>query len=103
MRLSVSPLPREGGARIKEAAQGLGLGVFLGKMEDRGAKQLELWEEVVGGGKGIFFFFKIFFFFLVVLNDLRYLPPPGIEPMLSALEVWNPNHWTARKVPKKRF
>ena len=83
----LSPHSQEkGGARIKEAVQGLGLGVFLGKMENRGAKQLELWEEVVGGGKGIFFFF------LVVLYDLRYLPLPGIEPMFSAVEAWNPNH-----------
>ena len=22
---------------------------------------------------------------------------PGIEPMLPAVEVWSPNHWTARK------
>ena len=83
----LSPHSQEkGGARIKEAVQGLGLGVFLGKMGNRGAKQLELWEEVVGGGKGIFFFF------LVVLYDLRYLPLPGIEPMFSAVEAWNPNH-----------
>ena len=75
----LSPHSQEkGGARIKEAVQGLGLGVFLGKMENRGAKQ--------------FFLDFFFFFFLVVLYDLRYLPLPGIEPMFSAIEAWNPNH-----------
>ena len=61
----LSPHSQEkGGARIKEAVQALGLGVFLGKMENRGAKQLELWEEVVGEEKGFFFFRFFFFFFL---------------------------------------
>ena len=44
----------------------------------------------LGEEKG--FFFRFFFFFLVVLYDLRYLPLPGIEPMFSAVEAWNPNH-----------
>ena len=26
--------------------------------------------------------------------------PPGIEPVLPAVEAWSPNHWTAREVPR---
>ena len=28
-------------------------------------------------------------------------PQPGIEPRPSAVKVWSPNHWTARKFPSK--
>ena len=28
------------------------------------------------------------------------VPQPGIEPVPPEVEVWNPNHWTIRKVPK---
>ena len=27
------------------------------------------------------------------------VPVPGIEHRSSAVRVWNPNHWAARKVP----
>ena len=52
--------------------------------------------------------FKIFIFTLLLL--LLFLPscPPcrilvsqsGIEPMLPAMEMRNPNHWTTREVPQ---
>ena len=56
------PTPKGRGRQDKGGRSGAGPGSFPGEMEDRGAKQLELWEEVVGGGKGIFFFFLDFFF-----------------------------------------
>ena len=32
-------------------------------------------------------------------NEGISLPRSGIESMLSAVEVWSPNHWTSREVP----
>ena len=31
------------------------------------------------------------------------IPPPGIEAVSPALEVWSPHHWTSRQVPKHPF
>ena len=28
------------------------------------------------------------------------VPQLGIEPVLSSVEVWSSNHWTAREFPK---
>ena len=28
------------------------------------------------------------------------VPQPGIKPVVPALEVWSPNNWTTRKIPK---
>ena len=28
------------------------------------------------------------------------VPQPGIEPVPPAVQVWNPNHWTPREVPR---
>ena len=98
------PTPKGRGRQDKGGRSGAGPGSFPGENGGQRCKAVgALGRSVWGRKRDFFFFFKIFFFFLVVLNDLRYLPPPGIEPMLSALEVWNPNHWTTRKVPKKRF
>ena len=42
-----------------------------------------------------------FFLFLAVPCGVWDLgSPAGIEPALPAVEAWNPNHWTAREVPK---
>ena len=27
------------------------------------------------------------------------IPRPGIEPVPPAVEMWSPNHWTAREFP----
>ena len=35
----------------------------------------------------------------VVLACGILVPPPGIEPMPTAVEAWSLNHWTAREVP----
>ena len=43
-----------------------------------------------------------FFFFLSCCMACELIvPQPGIEP-ISAVEVWNSNHWTAREVPSFR-
>ena len=44
-------------------------------------------------------FFKLVFFFFLPSHRPRrsLLPQSPIEPM--PLEVWGPNHWTAREVP----
>ena len=43
---------------------------------------------------------SLFFFFWPHLTACGILVPrPGIEPMPPAVEVWGPNHWTAREVP----
>ena len=31
------------------------------------------------------------------------VPPPGMEPVLSAVEVQSPDHWTGREVPRLTF
>ena len=44
---------------------------------------------------------QLFFFFfwpLCVACEIL-VPQPAIEPMLSALEMQSPNHWTAKEVP----
>ena len=28
------------------------------------------------------------------------VPQPGIEPVFPAVQVWSPNHWTAREFPE---
>ena len=42
-----------------------------------------------------------FQYILAVLHGCRILvPQPKIEPVISPVEAWSPNHWTARKVPR---
>ena len=41
-----------------------------------------------------------FFFFLLSHSIWVFVPWPGIEPMILALEAWSLNHQTARVVPK---
>ena len=48
----------------------------------------------------------LFFSFLAMLHglcDLSSPSRPGSEPTPLAVEVWSPNHWTTRKVPKWVF
>ena len=40
-----------------------------------------------------------FFFWPLGLACGILVPQPGIEPRPPAVEVWSPNHWTAREVP----
>ena len=42
--------------------------------------------------------FFFFFFWSCCMARELVVPQPGIEP-ISAVEVWNSNHWTAREVP----
>ena len=53
----------------------------------------------------IFWLIFIFFFFFwpcrVACGIL--VPWPGIKPVPPAVEVWSPNHWTAREVPRFLF
>ena len=47
---------------------------------------------------------NFFFFFWLCLEACGILVPwPGIEPAPSAVEVWSPNHWTAREFPNKLY
>ena len=52
--------------------------------------------------KWVFFFF-FFLAMLCALCDLSSPSRPGSEPLPFAVEVWSPNHWTTRKVPKCVF
>ena len=46
--------------------------------------------------------FDCLFFFLLCLKASGFLVPRlGIEPRAPAVEVLSPNHWTARKFPRK--
>ena len=45
----------------------------------------------------------IFFFFFATHHAGILVPQPGIKPMPPAVEVWSPNHWTAREFPVKLF
>ena len=108
MRHFVSPLPGGRGRQDKGGRSGAGPGSFSGENGGQRCKAVGALGRSGWGMKRVvlfcFFFFKILvFFFLFVPYELRYLPLPGIEPMFSAVEAWNPNHWTARKVPEKRF
>ena len=50
--------------------------------------------------KSLPFTFIFFFFFWPHDREYRILVPwPGIEPVPSAVEAWNLNHWTTREVP----
>ena len=91
MRLFVSPLPRERGRQDKGGRSGAGPGSFSGENGEQRCKAVGALGRS-GWGRKRDFFLDFFFFFLVVLYDLRYLPLPGIEPMFSAVEAWNPNH-----------
>ena len=42
----------------------------------------------------------LFFFFFGPAAPGTFIPHPWIEPMPSAMNAWNPNHWTAREFPK---
>ena len=47
---------------------------------------------------------ETFFFFLPHSKAYGILfPPPGIEPMLPAVEVQNLNHWTPREVLRPTY
>ena len=44
--------------------------------------------------------FSFIFFFFFGLHCVAYgisVPQPGIEPTPLAVELWSPNHWTARE------
>ena len=44
-----------------------------------------------------------FFLFLAAPHGLQnQFPLPGIKPLPPTVEVWSPNHWTAREVPGGR-
>ena len=42
----------------------------------------------------------LFFWLRHVAFRILVSPLLGIKPTLLAVEAWNPNHWTAREVPK---
>ena len=45
-----------------------------------------------------------FFFWLCHMACGILVPQPGIEPAPSAVQVWRPNHWTARElIPCKSY
>ena len=43
--------------------------------------------------------FEFFFFWPYQVAYGILVPHPGIKPVPSAVKVWSPNRWTARKVP----
>ena len=50
---------------------------------------------------GFIFFLLLFWPGCVACGIL--VPRVGIEPMFPAVEMWSPNHWTAREVPGSIF
>ena len=52
--------------------------------------------------KNILGTFKLFcFFWLRCTACAISVPPPGIEPVPSAVKAWSPNHWIAGEFPRK--
>ena len=49
-------------------------------------------------GRLSFFLYYYYHFFGEIL-----VPCPGIEPVPLAVEMWHPNHCTAREVPEDAF
>ena len=47
-------------------------------------------------------FFGVFFWLHGAARKIL-VPPPGTEPVPSAVEAWSINHWTAREVPEGVF
>ena len=47
-------------------------------------------------------FLKLIFKLLAMPCGM-FIPQPGIEPIPPAVEAWNVNHWTTRKVPHLIF
>ena len=47
------------------------------------------------------FVLPVFFWFFFFGHTTRHaeLPPPGIEPVPAAVEMWSLNHWTTREFP----
>ena len=48
-------------------------------------------------GTTVFFFLPSFFFWLHHETGRILVPPPGIEPVTSAVKALSPNHWTSGK------
>ena len=59
---------------------------------------LDFWPPEWWENKILLFYFILFYFGHEACGIL--VPQPGIEPGPPAVELWSPNHWTAREVPK---